>query len=46
MIDFLVNYWLIVAPTVFTGLYLLNLLKKFRDEKAARLAPAPIEIER
>jgi len=46
MMDFLINYWLVVAPGVLTGLYLLNVLKRVRAEKAARPVPVPIEIER
>lgn len=47
MIDFVTDYWLAIAPTFLTGLYLLRILKRSRDEKrAGRPAPATIEIER
>lgn len=46
MIEYLVSYWLIVLPTALTGIYLLAVLKRARDEKAARRAPAGVTIER
>ena len=46
MIDFLTTYWLALVSTALTGLYLLGVLKKARDAKAARPVPAPIVIER
>ena len=42
MIEFLITYWLAVVPTAVTGVLLLGLLKKMRDEKARKekgLAP-------
>jgi hypothetical protein len=49
MSDFVLNYWLAVAPVFLVGLYLLSVLKRWRAEKARqaeRRAPATIEIER
>ena len=47
MMDFVTTYWLAIAPSFLTGLYLLSVLKRARDEKSAhRPAPAPIVIER
>jgi len=47
MMDFVTTYWLAIAPSFLTGLYLLSVLKRARDEKnTRRSAPAPIVIER
>jgi hypothetical protein len=47
MMNFLTEYWLAIAPSFLTGLYLLSVLKRLRNEKrAVRPAPATIEIER
>jgi hypothetical protein len=47
MMNFVTEYWLAIAPSFLTGLYLLSVLKRLRDEKrAGRPAPATIEIER
>jgi hypothetical protein len=36
MIDFLITYWLAALPTAVTGVLLLGMLKKMRDEKARK----------
>ena len=47
MMDFETTYWLAIAPSFLTGLYLLSVLKRARDQKDARRpSPAPIMIER
>ena len=47
MMDFVTGFWLAIAPAFLTGLYLLRIMKRSRDEKrTARLAPATLEIER
>jgi hypothetical protein len=47
MMNFVTEYWLAIAPSFLTGLYLLSVLKRLRNEKrAVRPAPATIEIER
>lgn len=45
MIDFLITYWLAAVPTAVTGVILLGILKKMRDEKARKekaLIPATV----
>ena len=47
MMNFVIEYWLAIAPSFLTGLYLLSMVKRLRDEKrAGQPAPATIEIER
>lgn len=47
MIDFLITYWLATVPTAVTGVLLLGMLKKMRDEKAKKdKALMSIAIER
>ena len=47
MMNFVTEYWLVIAPTFLTGLYLLRVLKQARDAKrAGQPAPTTIEIER
>ena len=47
MMDFVTTYWLAIAPSFLTGLYLLSVLKRARDHKDARRpSPAPIAVER
>lgn len=36
MIDFLISYWIAAVPTAVTGVILLGMLKKMRDEKAKK----------
>lgn len=36
MIEFVLNYWIAVLPTAVTGVALLGILKKMRDEKARK----------
>lgn len=45
MIEFVINYWMVVLPTALTGVVLLNTLRKRRDEQAKKeksLVPVPI----
>ncbi len=45
MIDFMITYWFATVPTAVTGVLLLNMLKKVRDEKTKKrkvLAPIPV----
>jgi len=47
MIEFIASNWLAVVPTAVTGMALLGMLKKMRDEKARKeKAPATIEVRR
>lgn len=49
MIEFVTSYWLATIPTAVTGMLLLGMLKKMRDEKAKRekvLAPSSPELRR
>jgi hypothetical protein len=47
MVEFLTTYWFAVLSTAFTGMYLLGLMKKARDEKNRKAkAPATIEVRR
>lgn len=36
MIEFLTNYWFAVLPTALTGVVLLRVMKKARDEKMSK----------
>ncbi|MBP6016882.1 MAG: hypothetical protein KA586_09190 [Candidatus Promineofilum sp.] len=36
MIDFLTTYWFATVPTALTGIVLLGMLKKMRDEKTSK----------
>jgi hypothetical protein len=48
MMDFVTTYWLAIAPSFLTGLYLLSVLKRARDQKrrASAVAGAECMIER
>jgi hypothetical protein len=47
MFEIVTSYWLAVVSTALTGLFLIGVLKKARDEKARQeKAPAPIAIRR
>lgn len=47
MIEFVTSYWSAVIPTAVTGMVLLGILKKARDEKERnKKAPATIEVKR
>ncbi len=47
MIDFLITYWLAAVPTAVTGVLLLGMLKKMRDEKAKKgKALVPVAVRR
>ncbi|MCA9867440.1 MAG: hypothetical protein KIS95_05715 [Anaerolineae bacterium] len=36
MIEFLMTYWFATVPTALTGVVLLGMLKKMRDEKTRK----------
>ena len=36
MIDFMITYWFATVPTAVTGVLLLGMLKKMRDEKTKK----------
>lgn len=36
MIEILIDYWLTAVPTAVTGVILLGILKKMRDEKTKK----------
>lgn len=36
MMEFVINYWIAALPTAITGVVLLGMLKKLRDEKARK----------
>lgn len=47
MIDFLITYWLAAVPTAVTGVLLLGMLKRLRDEKAKKeKALEPVAVRR
>lgn len=47
MIDFLITYWLAAVPTAVTGVLLLGMLKKMRDEKTKKeKALVPVAVRR
>ncbi len=47
MLEFVLNYWLALGPSLLVGLILLRVLRQQRAAQAARRpAPAPIFIER
>lgn len=47
MIEFVTSYWLAAVPTAVTGMLLLGMMKKMRDDKAKKeKALAPIAARR
>lgn len=47
MIDFMITYWFATVPTAVTGVLLLGMLKKMRDEKTKKgKSLAPIAVRR
>ena len=47
MLEFVLNYWLTIGPSILVGLTLWRVLRQQRAAQAARrVAPAPIVIER
>lgn len=47
MINFLISYWLTVVPTAVTGLILLGIAKRLRDDKAKKeKALVPVAIRK
>lgn len=47
MLNFLINYWVAIVPVVVTGLALIAMAKKARDEKAKKeKALVPLTVRR
>ena len=45
MLNFLISYWIAVVPTIVTGLILMGMAKKMREERTKKeksLVPIPV----